>query len=111
MNVRERKNEQPLTAIRDRILHVGNPDKIVLFGSRARGDAKPESDYDILVIEPSDVPRYKRSAKYRKALVGVVPSKDLVVWTPEEIHDWSEVPNAFITAALREGIVLHEKHG
>jgi predicted nucleotidyltransferase len=91
-----------------RILAAGNPQKIILFGSRARGDARPDSDYDLLLIEPSDLPRYKRAARYRRALVGLAPAKDILVWTPEEVAEWRDVPNAFITIVVREGIVLHE---
>ncbi len=92
-----------------RILSVGNPDKIILFGSRARRDARPDSDYDLLVIEASDLPRYKRAAKYRRALIGTALAKDILVWTPAETAEWRNVPNAFITTILNEGIVLYER--
>lgn len=92
-----------------RIVQAGNPIKVVLFGSRARGDARPESDLDILVIEESAVPRYKRSPPYYRALVGVFPSIDLVVWTPAEISSWANVRNFFVTTALRQGRVLYER--
>ena len=92
-----------------RIRAAGNPLKIVLFGSRARGDARPDSDIDLLVIEESDLPRYRRGAVYRRAHVGLFPSKDIVVWTPVEVQEWANVPNAFITAALCEGKVLYER--
>ncbi|MFN8454062.1 MAG: nucleotidyltransferase domain-containing protein [Anaerolineae bacterium] len=101
--------DNTLNEIVRRILAVGSPQKIVLFGSRARGEAKPDSDYDLLAIEPSDLPRHKRSARYRRALVGVCPAKDIVVWTPEEVAEWSNVSNAFITTALNEGVVLYER--
>jgi predicted nucleotidyltransferase len=85
------------------ILSVGAPHKIVLFGSQARGDARPDSDLDLLIIEDSDLPRYLR------ALVGLFPAKDVVVWTPEEVQEWAAVPHAFITTALREGKILYAR--
>lgn len=101
--------EEFLQAMVRRLLAVGAPDKIVLFGSRARGDARVDSDLDLLIIEASDLPRYKRSSRYLRALVGLFPAKDVVVWTPEEVEAWSEVPHAFITTALREGKTLYAR--
>lgn len=109
MNPAHGVEDRRLTEIKNRILAAGSPHKIVLFGSRARGEARPDSDYDILVIEPSDLPRYKRAVKYRRALVGACLSKDIVVWTPDEVQAWSRVPEAFITKALSEGVTLYEK--
>ena len=95
--------EATLQEVVQRILAVGSPLKIVLFGSRARGQANPASDLDILIVEESELPRYKRPARYLRALVGVFPAKDVVVWTPGEFEAWASVQHAFITTALREG--------
>jgi predicted nucleotidyltransferase len=92
-----------------RIRAVGDPHRIVLFGSRVRGDARPDSDLDLLVIEDSPLPRYKRPVRYLRALVGLFPTKDVVVYTPAEVTDWDRVPNAFITTALREGKTLYAR--
>jgi len=100
--------EDLLSTMVARICLAGSPQKIVLFGSQVRGDARADSDIDLLVIESSDLPRYKRSSRYRKAVAGLFPSKDIVVWTPNEIEEWKAVPNAFISTILREGRVLYE---
>ena len=101
--VTDKKLERFVARLKKKI----NPERVVLFGSRARGDARPDSDLDLLIIEPSDLPRYKRPARYLRALVGLFPSKDIVVWTPEEVEEWASVPNSFIATALREGRTLH----
>jgi len=91
-----------------RMCKAGSPKKIILFGSRARGDARIDSDIDLLVVEASDLPRYKRAARYRKAVAGLAIAKDIVVWSPQEIEEWQSVPNAFITTIIREGNVIYE---
>ncbi len=90
-----------------RLQTAGKPRKIVLFGSYARGQARPDSDLDLLIIEESAWPRYKRAVPYLRALVGLFPAKDIVVWTPAEIEEWKDVPNTFIATVLREGRVLY----
>jgi len=92
-----------------RIVKEVAPDKIVLFGSRARGDGSERSDYDILVVMPSDKPRYRRAGPLYRALNDLQVPIDIVVWTPEEVEEWKNVRQAFITTALREGKVLYEK--
>jgi predicted nucleotidyltransferase len=98
-----------LAEIIRRILAAGEPQKIVLFGSRARGDARADSDYDLLLVEQSELPRHKRAARYRRALIGLAGAKDILVWTPDEVAQWREVPNAFVTTAVQEGVVLYER--
>ena len=106
---KEQNTDRVVQEMLKRIMQAGEPHKVVLFGSRGRGDAGLHSDYDLLVIEPSDLPRYKRAIKYRRALVGIGRSKDIVVWTPQEVEEWRNVPNAFITTALNEGLTIYER--
>ena len=90
------------------ILTVGTPLKIILFGTQARNESRPDSDLDLLIVEDSELPRYKRPVRYLQALIGLYPEKDVVVWTPVEIREWENVPNAFINTILKEGITLYE---
>ena len=94
-----------------RIRRVTRPDKIVLFGSRARGEAHPQSEFDFLIIEPSDRPRYRRSGPAYAALADLPVEVEVIVYTPQEVAEWGNVRQAFVTTALREGKVLYEKKG
>ena len=86
------------------------PEKIILFGSYAYGTPGKESDIDILVIvKESSLPRYKRSIPIYKELSGILVPKDLLVYTEDEIEEWSEVPQSFITTIYKKGRVIYEK--
>ena len=97
--------EQVVARIRD----AAQPDRIILFGSRARGSARADSDYDLLVIKESDEPRYRRAASLYTKLADLPVEVEVLVYTPAEVEDWSQVPEAFVTTALREGKVLYER--
>ena len=92
-----------------RIVEAAQPDKVILFGSRARGSARPDSDFDLVVIKNSDEPGYRRDASLYLALAGLNAPVDVIVYTPEEVREWSAVPQAFITTAVREGKVVYER--
>jgi len=92
-----------------RIRDAIQPDRVILFGSRARGTAHPNSDFDLLVIKESDEPRYRRSARLYTALADLPVEVEVMVYTPEEVSEWSAVPEAFVSTALREGKVLYER--
>ena len=104
-------NEDLIPDIVRRIVETAQPERIILFGSRARGDARPDSDFDVLVIKKSDEPRYRRDAPLYLALAGLNAPVDVLTYTPEEVRDWSAVPQAFITTAVREGKVVYEREG
>jgi predicted nucleotidyltransferase len=86
-----------------------HPQRLILFGSRARGEARRDSDFDLLIIAPSNEPRWQRAVPVYRALAGLGVPKDIVWWTPDEVAAWQDVKSHFITTALREGRVLHEE--
>jgi predicted nucleotidyltransferase len=104
-------NDDLVREIVRRIVDTALPEKVILFGSRARGDARPNSDFDVLVIKQSDEPRYCRSAPLYVALADLPVEVEVMVYTPEEVEEWSQVPQAFVTTALREGTTIYERRG
>lgn len=101
-----------LKQIVDRIVKVAAPDRIVLFGSRARGTHRPDSDIDLLVVvRQATEPEWQRSRPIDDALreLNIPVEKQIVVRTADEIAEWSEASLALETIALREGKVLYER--
>ncbi len=91
-----------------RMVRAGAPDRIILFGSRARGDFRPGSDYDFLVIK--DVPKETRR-EYRRmifrSLYGTKVAKDVIVATPEDVKRYGKIIGTVLKPALEEGIVVY----
>ncbi|HPO16834.1 MAG TPA: nucleotidyltransferase domain-containing protein [Candidatus Hydrogenedentes bacterium] len=101
-------SEQMLQEIVKRIRDTVKPLRIVLFGSRARGASRETSDFDVLVINDSQEERFHRAAPLYRLLADLPVEVDIMVYTPSEVEEWSEVKEAFVTTALREGKVLYE---
>ena len=102
-------NADVMSQVVRRIVEAARPRKIILFGSRARGNARRHSDLDLLVIADSEQPRHCRAAPLYGALRDILVPMDILVYTPEEVEEWSRVPQAFVTTAVREGTVLYEE--
>ncbi|HET8626698.1 MAG TPA: nucleotidyltransferase domain-containing protein, partial [Thermomicrobiales bacterium] len=92
-----------------RIVAAADPEQIIVFGSRARGDHRPDSDFDILVVKETSEPRYMRSRALYGALADLPVEVDVSVYTPQEIAAWRGVRQAFTTTATREGKVIYER--
>ena len=93
-----------------RIVAASHPQKVILFGSRARGDARPESDIDLLVVADDPQPRSRRASRLYGALSDILIPMDILVYRADEIAEWRNVPQAFVTTAVREGTVLYEDY-
>ncbi len=92
-----------------RIVKRVHPEKIILFGSYARGSATIDSDADILVVMPVKGSKRKRATDIDLALVGVDLPVDVIVVTPEELEQNRNRIGTIIYPALREGKVLYER--
>jgi predicted nucleotidyltransferase len=84
-----------------------DPVKIVLFGSRAGGDAGPDSDFDFLVVERDPRDRHAEMVRLGRALRPLGMPFDVVVVSERYAEDWESVEGSMVHAALSEGRVLH----
>ena len=95
------------------IVNEVDPEKVILFGSRGRGDATPESDVDLVVIEAGAFDetrsRLREEARLYKVLAGVRVRKDILVYSAEDVDYWRDSLNYVLARALREGRVLYER--
>ena len=82
--------------------------KILLFGSLAKGNADEYSDIDILVIKKTDKPFVKRLREVA-LLCKLDEPIDILVYTPEEIEEMKKAGNFFIESVFSEGRVLYER--
>ncbi len=92
------------------IVQAANPLKVILFGSRARGDADADSDTDLLVVldhAPSEL-RSELTANLRRAVRAPVPV-DIFVTDAAEIARRGHLKGWFLYPALEEGLVVHEQ--
>ncbi|OGG56310.1 MAG: hypothetical protein A3F84_11145 [Candidatus Handelsmanbacteria bacterium RIFCSPLOWO2_12_FULL_64_10] len=92
-----------------RIVEGFDPEKVILFGSHARGSAGPDSDVDLLVIKRVVGSRRRERLKIRAALRGVGLAKDVVLATPEEVEKHRNLVGTIIHPALQEGKILYER--
>jgi len=106
-------SDEVLAEIVDAVVKEVHPEQIYLFGSRARGQASPDSDLDLLVIERESFGgrRSRRSemAKIWRLLSRFRVPKDILVYSWEEVERWRTARNHIIARALREGRLLYER--
>ncbi len=94
---------EPLAEVVRRIVEVASPERIILFGSAARGGAGPDSDLDLLVVKRGVVHRRRLAQRIYRRLIGVEVPVDVLVVTPEDIDAYRDKAGAIIGPALREG--------
>lgn len=99
--------EEDIKEMVRRIADAAKPIKVILFGSRARGEARTTSDIDLLVIKPQPVQPRKESAQLRVLLQDFSVPMDIVVVSQEFVERYGDVPGSVVYPALREGRVLY----
>jgi predicted nucleotidyltransferase len=107
MNKKRNVKKEVLREILRRIVDSAKPEKVILFGSAARGEMGPDSDLDLLVIKSGYYNPRKVAADIYMKLYGVGQAVDLVVVTPEQVREHSQSPYLVLYPALHEGKVLY----
>src|SRR4051794_14150307 len=107
-NARDTERKEIRQMVR-RIVSRFHPEKIILFGSHARGDAGPDSDVDLLIVMPYLGSKQEKQVEIRLALSSIHIPKDIVITTPEDFLWRKEVPGTIERPAAREGKILYAR--
>lgn len=92
-----------------RIVDRFHPDRVILFGSHARGTAGRDSDVDLLVVMPVAGSKREKQLEVRLALHDFKVSKDIIITTPEDFAWRKEIPGTVERPAAREGKVVYAR--
>lgn len=84
-------------------------ERVVLFGSYARGVVTDDSDVDLLVVAETSLPPRKRYGAVRRLVVDYPAAFDIIVKTPDEYARWRSVVNTIVYFAEKSGRVLYER--
>jgi predicted nucleotidyltransferase len=101
--------DRVIRAMVRRIVRQFHPDRVILFGSHARGEAGPDSDVDLLVVMPVQGSRREKQIDIRVALHGVPIPIDVIVTSPEDFAWRKEVVGTIEYPAVREGKLLYAR--
>lgn len=105
----KREKEKAIKEMVRRIVLQFNPEKIILFGSHARGTAGPDSDIDLLVVMPTKGSKRKTMLDLQTALHDIRIPKDIIVSDPEEFHWRKDIVGTIEWPATHEGKVLYDR--
>jgi predicted nucleotidyltransferase len=100
-------DEAKIKKITDIIVKKTRPKKIYLFGSYAKGTARPESDLDLLIIADMPGPKNKRSLAVRRLFPNRDFSLDVFVYHEDEYNEEVGIANTLATTVAREGKIIY----
>ena len=99
--------DQPLAEVVKRLVEAYQPNRIYLFGSRARGDETPDSDYDILVVVPDEASKERRRSRMAyDCLWETGVAADVLIWPRTQFESRLHWPASLPATVVREGKLL-----
>jgi len=90
------------------IVRQYRPDRVIVFGSFARGDTHEASDLDLIVVKDTDERFFRRIGRVRDACADINIEVEPFVYTPGEMRQMLDQGNAFLEAALGDGVVVYD---
>jgi predicted nucleotidyltransferase len=102
-------DQDVLDDIVQRIVRIADPDRILLFGSYARGEATEHSDYDLLVIKSGQFHRGQLTGEIYRGMIGAGHAVDIVVVTPEDVDRYKDSFALVIYPAILEGREIYAR--
>jgi len=91
-----------------RLVDAYATERVYLFGSTARGESGPDSDYDIVLVVPDDAPPDRLRARLAyEVLWGLGAAVDVLIWSRTAFDARATVPTSLPAVVLREGVLLH----
>ena len=109
LTMRDDRLEWIIKEMVERIVHRFHPERIILFGSVARGESGPDSDVDLLVVMPVEGSRREKAVEVGVAVNDLPVSKDIIVTTPEDFEWRKELVGTIERPAAREGRLLYAR--
>lgn len=108
MRLPEDASDPVLAEILRRLVTAYQPERIYLFGSKGRGDAGPDSDYDLLLIVPDDAPAARRRSRLAyEVLRGTGTAADVLVWPKSNFDRRLHVVASLPATVVREGRLVY----
>ena len=104
---RERIPQEAIDEVVRQIVEKFHPQKIILFGSYARGNPRPESDVDILVVMDTKLKESQQSLQIRRYL-NLFFGLDIILYTPKRLEERIAMGDCFVQDILEEGKVMYE---
>ena len=101
--------QEKIEEIVERIVEAVDPYRIYLFGSRARGTAREDSDIDLLIIADMEGPRRERNLIIRRLFPKRSFGMDVFVFKPEEFERQKVLANSISSIVSKEGKILYER--
>jgi len=90
------------------LVQAAHPKRIILFGSQAKGDAAPHSDFDIMVVEENPGDRFAEMVRLNRLIRSFDIAVDLLVVSDEKFQYWRETPGNVYYEAATAGQVLYQ---